>query len=492
MFESAEIGHKIDKQTYSIQVPELRASLVEAQYELNEARQFPVIVVVAGVEFAGRGEVINTLNEWMDPRHIQVHASRAATSVELEYPTLWRFWQDLPPKGKIGMFFGSWYTPLFRELANGNKNTADWERAMERIIRFEKMLADEGAVIVKFWLHLSQDALKKRIKKLGKHAETKWKVANLDPGIVKNYQSFKSLAESVVIESSRAHAPWIVVESSQPKFRNLTVGTALLQAIRSRLKHGHTHSITSVAPIHQPLDQLGLLDTLNLDCALDRNDYKQQLKHHQGRLHRLAHHKKFQDLSVVLVFEGNDAAGKGGAIRRVTGALDVRQMKIHPISAPTDEELAQPFLWRFWRRLPRRGRIAVFDRSWYGRVLVERVEGYCGQDDWMRAYSEINEFEEELSEANMLVIKFWLAISKDEQLKRFKEREHVRFKKFKITPDDWRNREKWDAYVRAVNDMIDRTSTAQSPWVLVEANNKWHARVKVVKTIADRLEDALR
>ncbi len=194
---------------------------------------------------------------------------------------------------------------------------------------------------------------------------------------------------------------------------------------------------------------------------------------------------------MVLVFEGNDAAGKGGSVRRIIQALDARSYRVIPVAAPTEEERDQPYLWRFWRNLPRKGRFAIFDRSWYGRVLVERVEGFCSQADWMRAYGEINDFEEQMVRHRTVVVKLWLSISKDEQLKRFEEREKIGFKRFKITDEDWRNREKWDEYEMAVCDMIDRTSSEIAPWTLVEANDKYFARVKVLETLCERIEVAL-
>lgn len=491
MFESAEIGHKIDKQHHAKKVPQLREALVEAQYKLAQDLRRPVIVVVAGVECSGRGEVVNLLNEWMDPRHIQVHASRSPLEDERLRPPMWRFWQDLPPKGRIGMFFGSWYTdPIVARVAAKMKH-AKWERSVERIIRFEKMLTDEGATLVKFWLHLSQSDLKKRIKKLSSRKESRWRVTDQDRNALRSYPKFKQVVESILTETSRAWAPWVIVESSQARYRNLTVGTVLLETLRNHLANHRSALSNTAAPLQPPIDQYNILDTLDMSQCLDRVTYKRELKRHQGRVFDLTHDPRFAKTSLVLVFEGNDAAGKGGAIRRLTRAVDVRAMKIHPISAPSDEELAQPYLWRFWRRIPRLGRIAIFDRSWYGRLLVERVEGFCSRDDWMRAYSEINEFEEELTEAGIVVVKFWLSISKDEQLRRFKEREKIPFKRFKITEDDWRNRDKWEAYAEAVGDMFDRTSTRRAPWTLVEANDKAFARVKVVKTVADQLEAKL-
>jgi len=242
----------------------------------------------------------------------------------------------------------------------------------------------------------------------------------------------------------------------------------------------------------QTIDQRTVLSELDLTHKLDKKDYERDLAKYQARLSELVRDPRFAGKrSLVLVFEGSDAAGKGGSIRRVGASLDARQYQIIPIAAPTDEERAQPYLWRFWRHIPRIGRVAVFDRSWYGRVLVERVEGFCSEADWLRAYAEINDFEHQLAEAGVVVVKFWLQISADEQLRRFKEREATDFKRFKITDEDWRNREKWDAYRQAVNDMVDRTSTPQAPWVLVPSEDKGWARIKVLKTLCQRLEAAL-
>ena len=230
---------------------------------------------------------------------------------------------------------------------------------------------------------------------------------------------------------------------------------------------------------------------LQLDQPLGKKDYRHALERLQGRLARLTRCKRFAGRALVLVFEGMDAAGKGGAIRRLTAALDARQYRVVPIGAPTDEERAQPYLWRFWRHVPRRGKVVIFDRSWYGRVLVERVEGFCSEADWMRAFGEINDFEDTLADAGAVVVKFWLAISQDEQLLRFEARAAEPHKRFKITDEDWRNRERWPSYERAVCDMIDRTSTERSPWTLVGADNKRHARIKVLRTVCERLEAAL-
>jgi polyphosphate:AMP phosphotransferase len=306
------------------------------------------------------------------------------------------------------------------------------------------------------------------------------------------YAKRHDLWEHLLRETSTGFAPWYVVEGADARYRYLTVGKILLQALQGALSRKPTspaHPITPTAP--SVVDNVKLIRDLDLSQHLAEKAYDRALEKQQGRLAKLARHKRFAGHSLVLVFEGVDAAGKGGAIRRITGALDARQYVTIPVAAPTEEERAHPYLWRFWKYAPRLGGIAIFDRSWYGRVLVERVEGYCGVNDWMRAYSEINQFEEQLAEGGAIIVKFWLQISKAEQLKRFRARAHTSFKRFKITSDDWRNRKKWDDYERAVCDMVDRTSTEIAPWTLVEAEDKHFARIKVLSTINDRLKAAL-
>jgi len=294
-------------------------------------------------------------------------------------------------------------------------------------------------------------------------------------------------------DTSTARAPWIVIEGQDANYRNLTVGNALLAAMRERLDQKPVLRLEDrIPPIPAALDQRDVLSALDLNVSLDRKHYEQLLEQYQGKLNLLARRPRFNKRSLVLVFEGNDAAGKGGAIRRVTQCLDARQYQTVPVAAPTEEERAQPYLWRFWRQVPRHGRISIFDRSWYGRVLVERVERLASEFDWARAYAEINDFEQQLAENGAIIIKFWLAISKEEQHRRFKEREKTAFKRFKITPEDWRNRKKWKEYETAVCDMVDRTSTDIASWTLVEANDKLYARAKLLKTICENLESELR
>ncbi|MDO8891223.1 MAG: polyphosphate:AMP phosphotransferase [Sulfurimicrobium sp.] len=492
MFESAELGHKIDKATYDKEVPLLREALLEAQLDLAQSGKFPVIVLLGGVDGAGRGETVNLLNEWMDPRHVQTHGMGEPSDEELDRPMMWRFWRALPPKGKVGVFLGSWYTWPILNRVMGVTKTADLDQSLERARRLEKMLTDEGALIIKFWLHLSRDKQEKRLKALEKDPKTRWRVTDRDWKHFKLYDKFRTVHESVIRHTSTAEAPWFIVEGEDPRYRGLTIGKMIHEAIRKRLDSGNGKPAGINAPPLLPsIDRLHILKTLDLTQKLDKKTYEEALEKYQGKLALLTRDPRFREITVIAVFEGNDAVGKGGGIRRITSALDARIYQVVPIAAPTEEERAQPYQWRFWRHVPRRGRVTIFDRSWYGRVLVERVEGYCSEADWMRAYSEIIDFEAQLSRHNMVVTKFWLTISKDEQLKRFQEREKTGFKRYKITDEDWRNREKWDAYEQAICDMVDRTSTEASPWTLVEANDKHFARIKVLKTLCGQIEAKL-
>ncbi|WP_455921289.1 polyphosphate:AMP phosphotransferase [Pseudomonas putida] len=488
MFESAEIGHAIDKETFDAQVPALREALLEAQNELKAQARFPVIVLINGIEGAGKGETVKLLNEWMDPRLIEVRSFDQQTDEELAHPPAWRYWRQLPAKGKIGVFFGNWYSQMIQGRVHREFKDAVLDQAINGAERLEQMLCDEGALIFKFWFHLSKKQMKARLKALRDDPLHSWRISPLDWQQSETYDRFVRFGERVLRRTSRDYAPWHIIEGVDPYYRSLTVGKLLLEGLQAALKAPTEPVHQSVAPLGHSLDGKNLLDSLDLSKQLSKDHYQQQLVEEQARLAGLLRDKRMRRHALVAAFEGNDAAGKGGAIRRVAAALDPRQYNIVPIAAPTQDELAQPYLWRFWRQIPARGKFTIFDRSWYGRVLVERVEGLCSDADWMRAYSEINDFEEQLSNAGVVVVKFWLAIDKQTQLERFQAREEVPFKRFKITEDDWRNRKKWDQYREAVGDMVDRTSTEIAPWTLIEANDKHWARVKVLRTINDALE----
>lgn len=489
MFDSAELDHRISKEEYRREEPKLREALLTAQFALKDNPRFPVLMLIAGVEGAGKSETINTLAEWMDPRFIQVSGFRMPTEEEEAHPPMWRFWRALPPKGRIGVFFGAWHTVPILERVAGRLGRSAFEAAEAEIMRFERMLTDEGVLLLKYWLHLSKPQQKARLKALEKDPATRWRVTRQDWRFYDQYEDFVAVSEPFLRRTSTGHAPWVVVPGADAHYRSLFVGRHLLSALRARLD---APPAPKPAPPPPPLpEKVNILRALDLTQSVSEEDYEAELPRLQGRLARLCRDKRFARTALIAVFEGNDAAGKGGAVRRVAAALDARSYRIVPIAAPSEEERAQPYLWRFWRHVPRPGSVTVFDRSWYGRVLVERVEGFCQPADWQRAYSEINDFEAELIAHGAALAKFWLAISKEEQLKRFRARGATPFKKFKITEEDWRNRDKWPAYEAAVCDMVDRTSTAEAPWTIVEANDKHFARIKVLRRLVETVEQAL-
>jgi polyphosphate:AMP phosphotransferase len=497
VFEAAELGRAIPKDEYKKQEPPLREELLDAQQRLRDAR-FPVIVVFAGVDGAGKGETVNLLNAWLDPRWVVTQAFGQPSDEEQERPEYWRYWRALPPRGRIGLYLSSWYSRPVLDRVNRRVKVSEFEQQLTRIVDFERTLAEDGALILKFWMHLDKAGQKKRLTKLEKDPLTRWRVTKVDWKHWGMYDRFVDAAERMMRATSRADAPWIIVEGADANYRNLTVGTTIRDAIRQRLEPGPVkrgaaeaaggRAIQRGEPSRTPTTILGHLD---MSQVIAKARFDEQLERYQGRLNGLHRKAAARGMSAVLVFEGWDAAGKGGAIRRLTAALEARHYRVIPIAAPTDEERAHHYLWRFWRHLSRAGRVTIFDRSWYGRVLVERVEGFATEREWTRAYAEINQFEEQLVDHGIVLVKYWLHITKDEQLRRFKERQRISWKRWKITDEDWRNREKWAPYELAVNEMIERTSTRPAPWTLVEGNDKAFARIKVLRTACEALESAL-
>ena len=493
MLKTAELGREVSQKQYDAALPKMRARLLSAHFALR-TQKFPVVVIVSGADGAGKGELVHRLNEWLDPRGVETQAFWQPTDEERERPPYWRFWRALPGRGRIGIFFGSWYSePIVRRVYRDIKRS-QFDSALDQIVAFEKMLADDGALILKLWLHLSRKEQKKRLKKLekmGRTAPDDWKHFKL-------YDRFTQISERALRRTNIPAAPWHVIEATDRRYRELTAGRILLNAIQQRMKEaGKTVRASSVRVTGDasakpaPNKSGSILDHVDLTRQLTAAEYAKKLEALQARLGRLgwaAHEKK---RSMVMVFEGWDAAGKGSAIRRVTQAVDPRLYRVVGIAAPTDEERAHHYLWRFWRHLPRAGLSTIFDRSWYGRVLVERVEGFAPAADWSRAFGEINDFEEQLAQHGIVVMKFWVHISPAEQLRRFRERQHVAYKQYKITEEDWRNRKRWPEYKLAVDDLVAKCSTEFAPWTLVAGNDKKYARVQILRTIVKRLDAVL-
>lgn len=491
MFESIELGHSLAKDKFKKLLPELRTRLLAAHMQLR-GQKYPVIIIIAGEDAAGKGEVVKELTEWLDPHGVETHAFWESSKEKHQHPEQWRFWKAMPGRGRIGIFFESWYNePILRHVY-GKTDDETFDYSLDQITVFERMLTDDGALILKFWLHLSAKDQKKAIKSLDKKGlatETDWEHHKL-------YDKFVKAAERAVSKTHETAAPWHLIDASDARYRAVTIGQILTDALTEKLAStspakGVKTKTRGTAATALASEDKSILDTVDLTRKLTKPDCEKKLSKLQTELGRLAWKAHRNGRSMVLAFEGWDAAGKGGAIRRVLQSIDPRLYKVVGIAAPTDEERAQHYLWRFWRHIPRDGYFTVFDRSWYGRVLVERVEGFAPVTDWSRAYTEINAFEEQLAEHGTVLCKFWLHISLEEQLRRFQDREKVAYKQYKITDEDWRNRKKWNDYKIAVNEMIARCSTEHAPWTLVAANDKHYARVKVLKTVVESLAKAV-
>lgn len=488
MFEAVEPGQKIAKAEFKEREPELWIALLKAQRALREAG-VATLIIVAGAEGGGKGEVVQRLHKWFDTRGVRTHAFWDATDEERERPAAWRFWQRLPPRGSIAVMFGGWYwDPLYRHV-RGETGGAELEREAARIVELERMLSLDGMLIVKLWFHLPREAHAQRLKK---RREVQRHIAGVagEGDTRKQYETFLRAAGRMIRHTDTGACPWWLIDAEDPHYRDLRAGGILRALMEERL--GRTAADAApVPPAAVRSGQSTVLDRVDLTAALADEDYRHEMKRCRERLGHLAWRAYDARRSCVLVFEGWDAAGKGGAIQRLTAAVDPRLYQVIPVSAPTDEERAHHYLWRFWRHVPRAGYMTLYDRSWYGRVLVERVEGYASKAEWARAYGEINDFEGHLVGHGIVLLKFWLHISAEEQLRRFEERSRLPWKRYKLSDEDWRNREKRPAYLAAVDDMVAHTGTADAPWHLVPAEDKHHARVEILRTVCTRLEQAL-
>jgi polyphosphate:AMP phosphotransferase len=491
MFETAELGRKTSQQDYKEQEPFLRVGLLTVQYELRES-DFPVLVVLGGNDQLGCTEISNLLHEWMDPRYLAANVYERLTQEEAERPRFWRYWRQLPARGRMGIYLREWTERAIIDRVVGEIDDVGLDRRVRNIQAFEKALADDGALILKFWLHMPKKALKQRLRPAEKNPGRAWRVLKEDRVILKRYHDMKSVAERVLRQTSREESLWNVIESTDANYRDVTVAQSINQLLIRRLaRPAKSRKPSRVASTVAP-DPITVLDGVSLSRKLAKDDYEKKLKRLWGRLAALSEEAHQRGISAVFAFEGWDAAGKGGAIRRLTRAMDAAHYRVIPIAAPTDEELAHHYLWRFWRHLPRAGHVAIFDRSWYGRILVERVEGFATEDEWKRAYTEINDFEGQLAHRGVVLLKFWMHLSRDEQLRRFKAREKVPFKKYKITADDYRNRDRWNDYELAADEMIQRTSTDRARWHVVAANDKRSARIDVLKLVCRALSKAVK
>ena len=512
MLEQVDLSKKLKKDEYKAVISDLELRLGSLQREVREFN-IPVLIVFEGWEKAGKGTAINRLILTFDPRGCVVHPIFAPNEEEALRPFLWRFWIKTPPKGKIAVFDRSWYRRVLVERVEKIVKKREWRRAYEEITSFESQLTDNGVVMIKFFLHISQKEQRKRFEKLQQSSVTAWKVTKDDWRQHKQYADYFEAIEDMLAQTDTDFAPWTIVESHDPRFATVKIFTTVVETVEQKLqqvkqhpkqttehaskKGGRAASSKPVEGTEQkpPFDlkklSSSILDKVDLSVLLSKEDYKAQLKKYQKRIFEIEHEIYMKRIPVVILYQGWDAAGKGGNIRRLTQAMDPRGYEVIPIAAPNDLEKAHHYLWRFWMEFPKAGHIAIFDRSWYGRVLVERIEEFCSEREWKRAYREINEMEEHMVNFGAVLIKFWLHIDQEEQLKRFQAREQTSHKQWKITEEDWRNREKWDQYKEAVDEMLFRTSTRYAPWTIIEANSKYYARIKALTTVIDAVEARL-
>ncbi len=482
-------GYSAKKYTKSIN--RLRAELMKAQRKLQDSPN-PVVIIIAGVDGAGKGQAIQLLNEWLDARDLSTHSFWDLSDEAMERPELWRYWDALPRRGKIAIWFGGWYSAPLIESVHKRLSQPELEARLKSIRQQEMALAADGAVVLKFWFHLSKSEQEERLRHLYENPKEHWRAMSDDWKHHSLYERFDAASVTMMEHTHRPNCPWFFVPSADPHERDLTFAHLLVESLERLAKNGsQKRNDANGGKTPYVASPYRALAEVDLDQRLTREVYDKQLVEVQSRLHHLFWRAYEKRVSTALVFEGWDAAGKGGAIRRATAAIDPRLFRIVQVGPPTLEEHSYNYLWRFWRDLPRDGRITIFDRSWYGRVLVERIEGFASDHEWQRAYSEINDFEEEITQHGTVLLKFWLHISKEKQLNRFRSREEIPYKQHKITEEDWRNRERWSEYEVAVNDMVAFTSNESAPWTLVAGNNKRFARIQTIETICDRLESVI-
>ena len=490
MLEKIDLSKKVDKKTYRRVMDEAEEKLGLLQRECKDAG-IPVILVFEGMGAAGKGVQINRLIQALDPRGFDVYACDRPTEDEQMRPFLWRYWTKTPAKGRIAVFDRSWYRSVQVDRFDGLTREDRLGDAYQDILSFEKQLCDDGTVIMKFFLYIDKDEQKKRFKKLEGSKETSWRVTEEDWNRNKDFDRYLKMNEEMLEKTDTDYAPWVIIEAVDKDYAALKIVSTVMDRLEYELEHRRPEDGKQAQRQESKTRERfknGVLSGIDLSKSLTEEEYKTRLKKLQKRLAELHSELYRLRIPVVIGFEGWDAGGKGGAIKRLTSNLDPRGYRVNPTAAPNDIEKVHHYLWRFWNSVPKAGHIAIFDRTCYGRVMVERIEGFCSEAEWRRAYQEINEMESHMANAGAVVLKFWLHIDKDEQERRFRERQANPAKQWKITDEDWRNREKWDQYEEAVNEMLIRTSTTYAPWIVVEGNDKRYARVKVLQTVVDALE----
>lgn len=494
MLEKIDLTKKMSKEEYKEKMPKLESRIGELQRKCKELK-IPVMIVFEGFGASGKGLQIGKLIQSLDPRGFRVYAVKTATAEEEMHPFMWRFWTKTPEKGRIAIYDGSWYRKVLIDLFEKRTKKEQLPDIFHSICSFEKQLTDDGNVMIKLLLDIDKKEQKKRFKKLLDKPETAWRVSEGDLERNEHYKKYAGMMEEMLQRTDTGYAPWTIVEATDKRYATVKIYSAVIKAMETQIakcqEQAEEKDISASADQTEVLQE-SILSKADLTLAYTKEEYKQKLDELQKKMQMLHGELYRRRIPVVLGFEGWDAGGKGGAIKRLTEKMDPRGFVVNPTASPNDYEKAHHYLWRFWRAMPKDGHIAIFDRTWYGRVMVERIEGFCTKDEWQRAYREMNDMEKDLANHGAVILKFWMQIDKDEQERRFKERQLNPEKQWKITDEDWRNREKWDLYEDAVNEMLIRTSTEYAPWIVVEGNDKYYARIKVLETVIKAIENRIK
>lgn len=489
--ESKKYGEiqKLSQEEIRKILKETRGKLAQQQQIIKE-KKLPVLVLVEGWGASGKGTLISYLIRDLDPRFFKVIPTSIPSKEEKRKPFLWRYMCTIPEAGKFVFMDAGWMEETVCNMVDEKLKGKAFRKRIEGINEFERQLLDNGYLVLKIFVDVSKEEQKNRINGLLENPDTKWRVSKRDQKQLENRKVYEKAYSEYIAETNTEASPWHVIDSGEKGLVELQVCHLLVEGIDKKIKEQEIPVILQDKSF--PVIEMPKLEQVSLDMFLTREEYEKQLNEAQKKLKKL-HNKLYnKGIPVIIAYEGWDAAGKGGNIKRLTSALDARGFEVHPIAAPDIHEKGRFYLWRFWTRLPKTGHIAIFDRTWYGRVMVERLEGYCSENDWQRAYNEINEFEKELAEWGAIVVKFWIHIDKEMQLKRFKEREASPQKRWKITEEDWRNREKWDAYENAVNEMLEKTSTKNAPWYIIQSNDKYFARIQAINYVIQSIEERVK
>lgn len=477
--EEAELSERLEK---------ARAELAARQVQVKE-KKLPVMVMLEGWGAAGKGSVLGKIIKNMDPRFFKVATMGKPTEEDLREPFLYRYFSKIPAEGKFMFFDGGLLEEVTNDYLHGKLDEQGYRQRITSVRRFERTLSDNGYLVLKFFFHISEKEQKRRIEELKSDKNTSWRVSKGDEWQNHHYEKTLDIFDRYLFDTDQSKAPWYLIDSKDKKWAELQITEYMVRAIDTALSNEKQSALL----VQNTFELLPIkrLSEISLDKELSEEEYRKELEECQKRLKKLHNEIYRKRIPVVILYEGWDAAGKGGNIKRIASALDPRGYEVHPIASPEPHEKARHFLWRFWTRLPKDGHIAIFDRTWYGRVMVERLEGFCSENDWQRAYNEMNEFEKELSDWGAIVIKFWVQIDKDTQLARFTDRQNTPEKQWKITDEDWRNREKWDQYEVAIDEMLEKTNTSFAPWHVLESNDKKYARIKALKTVIKEIEKRL-